>query len=263
MRKILLIYLGTAIVLHSPDAAAQYSVPHGVFSNGGGVRIGSNYSYDTLGQGATGTSSGGSYSVSSGFWYNAVISSTVDVAIASFHGEYSDDTVILRWSVSADTPIKGFNVYRSDGGAENYVKINPRLLPPESGNEYRDHEVIPGKSYEYVIGVVESEGEILSFAVTISLPPKPLTLYQNCPNPFNPATSISFFLPSPGHVTLIVYDVQGRKVKTLVDADKGVRTHKVTWNGTNDSGNNVSSGIYFYCLVAEKKILTKKLALLR
>lgn len=264
MRKfLLLMLLGTALVLYSADAATQYAVSHGVFSNGGGVRSGSNYSYDTFGQGAIGISSGGSYSVKSGFWYNAVISSTVDVAIASFYGEYSEDTVILRWSVSADTPIDGFNVYRSEGEAGEVAKINPELIPLDSRNEYRDEEAIPGKSYEYMIGAVNDEREIFSFAITVSLPVKPLTLYHNYPNPFNPATSISFFLPHPGHVTLIIYDVQGKKVKTLVDADRGVAIHKVTWNGTNDSGKNVGSGVYYCRLVAEKKVITEKLVLLK
>jgi flagellar hook assembly protein FlgD len=61
----------------------------------------------------------------------------------------------------------------------------------------------------------------------------------------------------------MVYDVQGRRVKTLVDGSKDMGTHKVVWNGTNDRGANVGSGVYFYRLVTGKKVLTKKLVMLR
>ena len=150
MRKYLVpVLLTAAMALYSADAAAQYNIPHGTFSNGGGVRSGSNYSYDTAGQSAVGVSSGGSYVVQSGFWYNAAISSTVDVAITSFAGRLADDAIVLSWRVTASTPFIGFNIYRSDGDNEELKKINTELIPPDAGDEYRDEDVVPGKTYNY------------------------------------------------------------------------------------------------------------------
>ena len=89
------------------------------------------------------------------------------------------------------------------------------------------------------------------------------SLSQNFPNPFNPSTTIEFGLRGKGHVSLVIYDVAGRLVKTLVDEERGAGGHKVVWDGKNNTGSTVASGIYFYRLVAGDFVQTKKLVLLR
>jgi flagellar hook assembly protein FlgD len=89
------------------------------------------------------------------------------------------------------------------------------------------------------------------------------TLSQNYPNPFNPTTEISFALPSAGHVSLEVYNVLGQRVVTLVDGYREAGEHFVQWNSTDASGNQVSSGVYFYRLVAGQFVETKKMVLLK
>jgi hypothetical protein len=89
-------------------------------------------------------------------------------------------------------------------------------------------------------------------------------LEQNVPNPFNPSTSIAYSLPHEGHVTLSVFDTKGRLVRTLVD---GVRSpgvvHGVAWNGEDDAGRRVASGIYFYRLIHGNAVEVKKMLLLK
>jgi photosystem II stability/assembly factor-like uncharacterized protein len=82
---------------------------------------------------------------------------------------------------------------------------------------------------------------------------KQFALSQNYPNPFNPTTSISYSLPVSAEVSLRVINVLGQEVRTLVSDSRNAGTHQVTWNGRNLSGNQVSSGIYFYHLVAKTK----------
>ncbi|HUV36503.1 MAG TPA: FlgD immunoglobulin-like domain containing protein [Patescibacteria group bacterium] len=256
------LFLGMLTLL-MPGVHAQYNVPHGTFSCGGGIQSGSHFMYDTAGQGPIGVSSGGSYIVKSGFWYVAELSSTVDVAITTFEAEYSDDAVVLRWNIAATEPFEGFNVYRAEGDGEDFHRINEGLLSPESIDSYRDETAIPGRSYGYRLGAVTADGEIFSITVSLSLPPKPLTLYQNFPNPFNPSTSITFFLPEQQHVRLVVYDVEGRKIRTLCDGMRDVGKHTVLWNGTNAAGNTAGSGVYYYRLEVGKKLMTKKMVILR
>lgn len=253
----------TVLALLSPEIHAQYNVPYGTFSSGGGVRSGSHYTYDTAGQGPIGYSSGGSYIVKSGFWYVADVSSTVDVAITNFEAEYINDVVVLRWSISATEPFNGFNIYRAEGESNGFVRINSELVPPEGVDTYRDETAIPGRTYSYRLGAVEVDGEIFSVAISLSLPPKPLTLYQNVPNPFNPSTTISFFMPEREHVRLVVYDIQGKRIRVLHDGMRDVGKHSVIWNGTNNQGNTVGSGVYYYRLEVGKKVLTKKMVVLR
>lgn len=94
--------------------------------------------------------------------------------------------------------------------------------------------------------------------------PNKYLLEQNYPNPFNPSTKISFSLPEQGYVTLKIYDVLGKEINTLADQDYKSGAYEITWNGKDNSGNEVSSGIYFYQLqVGEKFSQTNKMIFLR
>ncbi len=88
-------------------------------------------------------------------------------------------------------------------------------------------------------------------------------LSQNMPNPFNPATSISFTIPASGMVKLAVYNALGQEVRTLVNGHLAAGVHSVVWNGRDSAGRATTSGIYFYRLEAGSLSATKKLTLLR
>ena len=88
--------------------------------------------------------------------------------------------------------------------------------------------------------------------------PLTYTLHQNFPNPFNPATTIRFDLPQAGEVELMIYDILGREVQTLVSGELVSGIHEFTWNASS-----VSSGIYFYRLSSEQGIRTRKLVVIK
>jgi hypothetical protein len=88
-------------------------------------------------------------------------------------------------------------------------------------------------------------------------------LHQNNPNPFNPSTRISYYLPGPAHVTIDIYDVQGRLVSRLVDGLVPRGEHAVDWNGSNSFRRPVRSGVYFCRMTVGGEILTRKMLLLR
>ena len=88
-------------------------------------------------------------------------------------------------------------------------------------------------------------------------------LFQNYPNPFNPTTVISYRVPTFGNVKLVVYNLLGQKIKTLVDSYKSAGEHSVVWNATNDMDAPVPSGMYVYRLEIEELIIQKKMALIR
>jgi len=93
--------------------------------------------------------------------------------------------------------------------------------------------------------------------------PTEFGLDQNYPNPFNPTTDIKFALPAGSHVQLAVYNVLGQNVRNLVDQDMPAGNHKVTWDGRNSDGQQVSSGIYFYRISADNFSATKKMMMLK
>jgi FlgD Ig-like domain len=86
---------------------------------------------------------------------------------------------------------------------------------------------------------------------------------QNYPNPFNPSTTIEFTVRERSKVSLKIYNVAGQLVRTLVDGDRAPgAVHKVAWDGRNDAGTTVSSGVYFYKLVTSDFTQTRKMVLL-
>lgn len=96
-----------------------------------------------------------------------------------------------------------------------------------------------------------------------NLIPSDYSLEQNYPNPFNPQTRIRYSLPEAGFIAVRVYSVDGEMIKELVNTNKRAGNYEVVWDGTNNYGMKVSSGIYFYQLVTDKFIQTKKLVLLK
>jgi hypothetical protein len=87
-------------------------------------------------------------------------------------------------------------------------------------------------------------------------------LFQNAPNPFAVLTAIRYTVASSGRVSLNVYDVSGRLVRTLVDKEMHKGCHEVKWRGKDSQGKNVAKGVYFYRLQADGVELTKKLILM-
>ncbi len=90
------------------------------------------------------------------------------------------------------------------------------------------------------------------------------SLRQNAPNPFNPTTTLEYSVPGGGgHVKLDIYDASGRHVADLVDADKAPGVYRVTWDGTNESGVRVSSGVYFCRMQAPEFSEQRKLTVIK
>lgn len=93
--------------------------------------------------------------------------------------------------------------------------------------------------------------------------PLSFQLSPNYPNPFNPSTTISFALPETQNITLIVYDVMGHRVKTLVSGVKEKGNYQVVWNGTDMTGSPVASGVYFYRMQTPQYTQVQKALLIR
>ena len=105
-----------------------------------------------------------------------------------------------------------------------------------------------------VVGTLSIDGDLI---------PIEFALHQNYPNPFNPVTTLRYDLPENGHVNIIIYDMMGRQVKTLVSQSQDAGYKSVIWNAANDYGKPVSAGIYLYQIQAGEYISTKKMVLLK
>lgn len=93
--------------------------------------------------------------------------------------------------------------------------------------------------------------------------PLAFSLNQNFPNPFNPTTTISFAIDKPGHTVLSIYNLLGQQVTLLTNKYLIAGQYSIVWDDKNDSGESVSSGVYFYTIESGNRFDSKKMLLLR
>ena len=179
-----------------------------------------------------------------------------------------DGNVWVSWNTE-DTDVKDYVVYRNDTQVSSTNGLTP--LATISDTLYLDREPLGGTAY-YYIQAVDRHGNVGDpVAITYSDPtsiddiplPKEFALYQNAPNPFNPVTRINFDLPEACHVRLAVYNTSGQLVRVLSDGARSAGRFDVAWNGRNDNGQALASGVYIYRLSTGSRVFTKRMTLIR
>ncbi|MFQ5602708.1 MAG: choice-of-anchor B family protein [bacterium] len=176
-------------------------------------------------------------------------------AVASY---YSAGLRIFDVSQPASSPIP----------IEAEFDTAPQLSGPRFGGAFGAYPFAPsGNIY------VSDEGEglfVFSFAgLTTSVPeegtrnPDSFLLFDNYPNPFNPATTIAYQLPVSTHVRLVIYNLLGQTVRTLADGFEEPGTKKVVWDGRDDAQDVMPAGVYFYRITTSAFQKTKRLVLLK
>lgn len=161
--------------------------------------------------------------------------------------------------------LRGGQDYHGSGGTifgsvelHNDTALVSAYYPPDSINiARRDSFVLRADA------VIFEESQLTSIIAEPNMTPESYTLSQNYPNPFNPTTQIKFTLPVDSRVDLKVYDILGREVATLMSDELKAGYYTTEWNGRNNSGVMVSSGIYIYRIVAGKFVQTKKMMMLK
>jgi hypothetical protein len=173
----------------------------------------------------------------------------------------AQSTVMCTWAAPAATRnLSEYKIYRD--GTE---------LGTTSALFYADLNV-PTGDYTYHVTAIYSDTyeSAASNQVTVQhtdaptpLVPTVTALSGNYPNPFNPSTDVKFSLKEAADVQIDIFNIKGEKVKTLVNDHMEAAYHSVTWNGNDDQGRTVGSGIYFYKMRAGKYTSTKKMILMK
>jgi hypothetical protein len=190
----------------------------------------------------------------------------VATLLQNYWSGFSDAGITINWELSEIDEGVAFSVERAASAAGPFIVLPSSGLSREGlAFTFVDTGWEPGASYWYVVAYRRSDGErrILFEAGPVRTPGMPLTLYQNHPNPFNPATTIVYYLPVDCHVTLDVYDLRGNSVIRLADEHESRGPHEVSWDGRDKGGKDVSSGVYFYRLKAGKMEISRKMVLAR
>ena len=106
----------------------------------------------------------------------------------------------------------------------------------------------------FIIGTLSTEEDLI---------PNVFALHQNFPNPFNPTTTIRYDLPNEEDVSIVIFDVVGRKIRSLINQNQSAGYHRIQWDAKNDLGEPVSAGMYIYILHAGDHRSVKKMVLLK
>jgi hypothetical protein len=183
---------------------------------------------------------------------------------------YPPAQVTITWQSNREGDLSHYAVYRGD--SEGFVPTAGNRIGTPTDTTFVDTSFDPTHSYYKVsaLDIHENEsGYVLLTPQDISGTPGPpavpavTLLEQNVPNPFNPQTVIRFAVARPGWVRLVVYDVGGRPVRVLAEGARQASRYEVMWDGRDDSGRGVASGVYMYVLDAPGYSETKKMVLLK
>ena len=189
----------------------------------------------------------------------------VPTLVTAYQAGFDGTQVVIRWTVAAPPADAEFFVSRSEFPASGFIDFpSARVEYDGIAYTYTDRSCQPGRVYHYRVDVAAEYGRKNLFQTSpLTVPSLDVRLEQNFPNPFNPRTIIGFSVPSSSHIELTVFDPDGRRVKTLTNRIYPAGRHRASWDGTDSSGNPVSTGIYLYRLRIGKTVLAKKMILVK
>ncbi len=197
------------------------------------------------------------------------------VELSSFSASVNLGTVILKWQTATEINNQGFDIERSSPNSSfnkiGFVAGSGNSNSPQSYS-FTDQPT-GGTAFSYRIKQIDNNGNFKYYdpvTVNLSLLTKP-ELMQNSPNPFNPSTSIKFYIPNSSDVSIKIFDILGREVITLINKQAEAGYHIVYWNGIDKHGSEVASGTYICRMQAgdpsagsgQAFVQTKKLMLMK
>lgn len=188
------------------------------------------------------------------------------VTFSSFNAEPAFNKVVLTWETASEIDNLGYNISRKKRDTQDWIFLNKEIIRGQGNTssvsqyKYIDSQVKSGDSYSYKLESVAINGAIeILRTIDVEIPePKQFTLFNNYPNPFNPETVINYQLAKDSYVTIKIFEMSGKEIKTLVNEPQSAGDHKIVFNSTG-----LASGVYIYKIVAGKFIRAKKMVLLR
>ena len=186
---------------------------------------------------------------------------------APFTGTYAGGTAYLQWGQSSASDFAEFRLYR--GHEAGFVPAPANLVATQTASGYVD---AAGAPFFYKLCAVDVHGNASPYAFllpsgTVDVPggtlPRELALSSPAPNPLRSSTTMRLALPRAADVRLAVYDQQGRRLRTLLAGAQPAGERTVVWDGRDEGGREVASGIYFVRCEVERRTLTRRIAALR
>lgn len=247
-------------LLISPDKSVTSYVDNG-------VDIYTTYYYQISSQNTANVSSDRSPQVSA--TPGGILDTTAPSTPTNFCAVSNNGYIHLNWSPNSEDDLSNYNLYRGtiDNGWKNYL-----ISVDKNNNSFLDTNIDPNTTYFYQIDAQDaakntSQRSNQISATTLTTNDESIltnfTLSQNYPNPFNPNTKIKYQIPRDCQVAITIFDIEGNKVKSLLDKFEYTGSHFINWDGTDDFGSSVSAGTYLYQIVTGQYLQTRKMLLLK
>ncbi|KAA3606497.1 MAG: T9SS C-terminal target domain-containing protein [Calditrichaeota bacterium] len=206
------------------------------------------------------------------------------VELAYLNVKQEKQSAVLSWGTESEVDNIGFEIYRRDSDNSEFSLIasyRTHEVLKGAGNSslpidysFVDDNVVVGKTYTYKLvdvdaDLFETAHEVVSLTIDYSKATviDRFVLRQNYPNPFNPETTISFEVPnvtsSMSRVEISIFNIKGQVVRNLVNQAYSGGLHSVVWDGKDNSGKSLASGVYFFKLRTNDNQLTRKMLLLK
>lgn len=193
---------------------------------------------------------------------------TLPVTLSSFTAiSLASNTVSIMWTTESESNLLGYHILRNTSpDLQSSVRINREIINAYNQSEtssysFTDLETENNTVYYYWLFTAEMDGSSEYFGpVSIKtneyftdtlIMPMTTRLYGAYPNPFNPSTNISFDITEKSNVCIVIFNSKGQKIKTLINSELSPGRHNLVWNGKNDENKPVSTGVYFYKMIAQ------------
>ncbi|MDH3217099.1 MAG: T9SS type A sorting domain-containing protein [Candidatus Krumholzibacteria bacterium] len=183
----------------------------------------------------------------------------------------SGGEITLLWRSNPEPDVEWYAVYKDSTpgfapSSSNFIQLVAAPDTMFDGGVFEDSTFFKISAVDtggYASGYSNEVGGSTPTAVGRDIATYGFRLYQNHPNPFNPVTYIRYEIGGRSRVVLSIFDVRGRLVRRIVNATRGPGVYTAQWDGRNDRGESVTSGIYFYRLTAGGDVRTKKMVMLK
>lgn len=161
---------------------------------------------------------------------------------------------LLAYTGSANADLSQLSFRVIYKGEKSVTNVSDCQIYNQKTNVYESNSLYPGFAYAQVR---------LNNANSNINPVTHAYLKQNYPNPFNPSTCIDFYLPQSANIKLAIYNIKGQLIKTLANGTFPAGNQNFVWNGIDNQGNKVSSGVYMYKLITDHEVISKKMLLIK
>jgi hypothetical protein len=257
-------------IFGDPDGSPNLIVPAGqTLTLEFDITGSSNGGVETDANGWFGRSTGTSGHALGGYLENgpALSFGETPLTLASFIAVDAGDHIALRWELELQGETERFRLQRGDGpDPASSLPLGGQVLEGPGDYRYDDYTAVAGRDYWYWLAMLDEAGAITRYlgpaqgrlAGPTPSAAAPLAAF---PNPFNPKTTLRFALAAPARVDLAIYDARGRLVRRLAAGELPAGQHSLDWDGRDESGRALASGIYLARLLqggrpAEERKLT-------